>query len=89
MTGTGHVAPLAAWMAEHHPTIPFDRQRAAGTVTGTATEVAAALEAWPVGTVPTSAELNAVMRERRDRAAADRARTECRQTWDRSMGRAS
>ena len=89
MTGTAHVAPLAAWMAEHHPEIPFDRTRWAGTLGWTADQIAAALDTWPVDRVPTSAELNAAIRRGVDRAAADRARARTRQQWDQFMGRAS
>lgn len=85
---SAHVAPLAVWMAEHHPDVPFDRTRWAGTLNGTADEVARALETQDPALVPTSAVLNERMRTTRDRAASDRARAECRARWEASKGAA-
>lgn len=86
---TGHVAPLAAWMAQHHPNVPFDRTRWAGCLSWTADQIAAALTTIDTATVPTSAELNAQVRRMVERAAADQARARTRAEWDQFMGRAS
>lgn len=86
---TAHVAPLAAWWTEQHPDIPFNRERWAGALGWTAEQIAAVLPHLDPATPPRSAEVNALIRRTVERANADRARAECRRTWDRSMGRAS
>lgn len=86
---TGHVAPLAAWWSEHHPGVPFDRDRWAGALGWTADQITAALPLLDTGAPPRSADVNALIRRTVERANADRARAECRQAWDHRMGRAS
>lgn len=86
---TGHVAPLAAWWAEHHPGVEFHRERWAGALAWTADQIAAALPHLDTSVPPRSADVNALVRRMVERSASDRARAECRRTWDERMGRAS
>jgi len=89
VVSTGHVAPLAAWWSEQHPQVPFDRDRWAGALGWTADQITAALPLLDTTAPPRSADVNALIRRTVERAAADRARAECRRTWDQHKGRAS